>query len=271
MTRWLVGLVLVASTLAHARDIPPAPRWESYTYDQAMLIAPSDESRLNGLQLDALNRYNSPLVVVTIDSMAEYGESSIESLARRWFDSWNIGTFGLERGANQGMLLLVAVKDRRARIELGADWGHAWDAHAQKIMDSAIVPHFKRGDYSGGIVAGAEGLLEMAKQGPHSSPPGDFLDRIGSRYNKHSLLDGRFFMIVMGVGVLLILLGIFGPESTRKMLVITGIGLILFAAFTWAVLLVLLVLFGGRGRRGSGSSRGFSGGYSGGGGASGSW
>ena len=270
MTRWLVGLVIVASSLAHAREIPPAPRWESYTWDDAGLIGSADESRLHGLQLDALNRYNSPLVVVTIGSMSEYGESSIETLARRWFDQWNIGTLGLERGANQGMLLLVAVQDRRARIELGADWGHGWDAHAKTIMDDEIVPRFKKGDYPGGIVAGAEAMLEMAKKGPHSQPPGDFLNRVGSRYNSHSLLDGRFFMICMGVGVLLVLLGVFGPESSRKLLIITGIGLILFAAFTYAVLLVLFVLFGGRGR-GGGRSRGFSGGYSGGGGASGSW
>lgn len=203
----------------------------------------------------------------------DYGEKSIETLARRWFDTWNIGTLGLQRGANQGMLLLVAVRDRKARIELGADWGHDFDAHAKRVMDQQIVPRFKAGDYPGGILAGAEALLELAKQGPHSAPPGDFLERVGDRCNGYSILDPRMFMLVMGIGFALVLLGVFGPQSTRKLLVITGLCMIIFAAFSYVmfILLVLIASIFGKGRGGSGSGRGYSGGHSGGGGATGSW
>ena len=132
-TPWGLLLALWGGA-AGAASIPPAPSGEDYLQDTAGLINGADETRLRALQETSLRQYNSPLVVVTIARVADYGESSIEALATRWFDAWHIGTLGLERGANQGMLLLVAVEDRRARIELGADWGHSWDGATQQIF-----------------------------------------------------------------------------------------------------------------------------------------
>jgi hypothetical protein len=81
---------------------------------------------------------------------------TIEEFARRWFNSWGIGTLNAPSGAraNRGMLLLVSVGDRKARIELGADWGRGANGYSQSVMAASIIPAFKRGDYSGGIAAG---------------------------------------------------------------------------------------------------------------------
>lgn len=270
MTRSLALTVLLAATASWALGIPAPPAGEDYLLDDAGLVSASDEAHLRALQQQALTQYNSPLVVVTISKVSDYGEPSVEALARRWFDAWQIGTLGLEQGANQGILLLVAVDDRRARIELGADWGHDWDEHAQRIMDGTIVPAFKKGQYSRGIVDGAEALLEMAKTGPHSHPPGDFLERKVRPLCKYSLLDPKPFLLMMGLGLALVLLGVFGKTGSSGLLIGAGVALILFAAFSYIVIVLLLLIFGRRGRSGGGGG-GFSGGFSGGGGASGSW
>lgn len=267
----VLPVVLLLALPAWAKDIPPAPAGEVYTLDEAGLVSSSDELHLSSLQRTALDTYNTPIVVVTISRVSDYGEASVEALATRWFNTWTIGTLGLEQGANQGVLLLVAVEDRRARIELGADWGHDWDGFTQQIMDGTIVPRFKSGNYSAGIVGGVESLLEMAKQGPHSHPPGDFLEQKVRPMCKYSLLDPMPFLAMMGLGLALILLGAFGKTSHSGLLIGVGVGLIVFAAFTYVVIVLLLAIFGRRGRGGGGGGRGFSGGFSGGGGASGSW
>ena len=264
-----VVAALLLGAVAAAEPIPPRPTTDQFLWDYAGLIVRSDEAAIAGLQTDAFNRYNSPLVVVTIGRAADYGEPTVEALARRWFDTWQIGTLGLEGGANQGMLLLVAVQDRRARIELGADWGHDWDDHAKRIMDGTIIPKFRTGDYSGGIAAGVRELHAMAKLGKNSRPPGDFLDRKVKPLCKYSLLDPTPFLVMMGLGLVVTILGVY--PRFNAWVFFSGIGLMLFAAFSYVVLVLLFLVFGrGRGGRSSGGG-GYSGGFSGGGGASGSW
>lgn len=266
-----VGVVLAAA-LAWGGEIPLRPTGDEYTLDQAGLLTRDDEVAVAGYQLEALRQYNSPIVVVTVSRAADYGEASVEALATRWFNQWQIGTLGLQGGANQGILLLVAVQDRRARIELGADWGHDWDSHAARIMDGTIVPRFKSGDYSGGIVAGVRELHAMAKLGKNSHPPGNFLEDRVRPLCKYSVLDPLPFLVLMGIGLLLTLLGIF--PRFNKWIFFTGVALMIFAALSWVVIAIAAVALRGRGRGsswGGGGGGGFSGGSSGGGGASGSW
>ncbi len=257
-----------------AQPIPPPPPGDDYLLDAAGLITPGDEAQVRAAQRAALNQSNSPIVVVTVSSASDYGEPNIDALATRWFNTWGIGTLGLQGGANQGILLLVGVQDRHARIELGGDWGHDWDAHAQQIMNGTIVPKFKAGDFSRGITDGVGKLAEMAKLGPHSHPPGDFLERRVRPMCKYSVLDPTQFLGLAGLGLALLLLGIFGRTNVSGLLIGAGLGLIVFAAFTYALIIVLALAFGRRGRSGywgSGGGGGYSGGSSGGGGASGSW
>jgi uncharacterized membrane protein YgcG len=57
----------------------------------------------------------------------------------------------------------VSKNDRKARIELGTGWGREKDDLCRRIMDEYIVPKFKEGDFSGGIVLGVESLAKMAQ------------------------------------------------------------------------------------------------------------
>ena len=264
----------------------PAPPAEDYpTADYAELLDEAAEKKLHQVQLASYHEQNTPIVVVTINSMREYGPKdwSIERFGFTWFNKWEIGKRGGEGELiNRGILLLVSVGDRKARIELGADWGRDWDRHCSVIMNTRIVPRFKKGDFAGGIEAGVQALAEMA-----GTPPGQAAPRSSSgRSYRSSRSSGQglptlptgLVIVCVIVGIALIGLSFKYPKN-QKGLLIAGVVLIAAGLLTYIVVLALFLFVGGRGRGGGGGGGwsgggggGFSsGGFSGGGGASGSW
>lgn len=280
---------LLCAFLAVAGEIPPPPANNAFVSDFAALITPEVHQRITDAQQIAFEKYNTPIIVVTIPRMSDYGAEgvSIEDFARGWFNKWRIGTLDAkEQGANKGILLLVSSGDRKARIELGADWGRDWDGHCNQIMESEIIPKFKQGKFSEGIAIGVEKLSEMAAKGPASSPPpADLIRRIDNKLKENPNVEmARSFnpyptwvgilMMVAGAGC--IVASFFFPDQ-RKALLITGI-VLLVAGFSFILILIALAAFAksrgggsGGGSFGGYSGGGFSGGFSGGGGASGSW
>ena len=87
--------------------------------DEADLLHAAEQQRIEELCGKLLKEEHIPIVVVTIPSLAKYDASNIESYARGLFHNWGIGS----QAHNYGVLLLVSVGDRKARIELGAAWG----------------------------------------------------------------------------------------------------------------------------------------------------
>ncbi|WP_169978077.1 TPM domain-containing protein [Tautonia rosea] len=303
------ALVLAALLIAPATaaDIPPVPAENGvgqFTHDYANVLDEQARARIAEAQRAAFEQHDTPIIVVTITAMAAYNhQGPIDPLAREWFDAWQIGTLNRPGGgANTGILVLVSLGDRRARIELGADWGRRWDDFSQRVMDTEMIPRFKQGDYRAGIVSAVASLSEMAAIGPNGSPPKPRLgQRIGGEFRHLSQTNGLPLMLIgglLGLGTLVLALGIVAPqlgfpENTRKWLIFGGLGLIAAAFFSWLVLIAAIVILairhapssgdsswrgGGHYRGGSGgggggsfSGGGFSGGSSGGGGASGGW
>lgn len=271
---------------------PPAPAGQEFVSDFAHLLKPADAAKIGPLQQVAFEKHGVPIIVVTVASMNSYGfNGEIETFAREWFDRWRIGTTDKEGGANNGVLLIVSLVDRKARIELGGDWGRDWDDHCQDIMAGSIIPRFKKGDYSGGLLAGVEELAKMAEQGPKAAPqPPGVLKKIATKSKAgEPLWEGS--KIPVGIGIAMVGLGIalligsfFVPGEGRMLMQVVGIVLIILPiAMYVGLVLILALLQGGRaglrqgwrvrsvGGGGSYSGGGFSGGSSGGGGATGSW
>lgn len=290
--RWLV--LLIAMLLigaapewveAQELDLPPIPEDAYFIQDHAGVVPHGVRGEIGRLQQEAFERYDTPIIVVTIGSMAEYGGAGmdIEWFARHWFNHWEIGKRDAEGElVNRGMLLLVSVGDRKARIELGAEWGTAWDGQAQRIMDQAIVPAFKRGDYGQGALAGTMGLRDMAERGPDAPPSfelGDLMDRMQDKPMPTTPLPlwGIVAVGALGVGLLVASFFVSDPQH-RKWLLISGVVLIVSALLLWIVAVLISVFLRSRWGGGGGAGGGFSsgggfggGGFSGGGGATGSW
>jgi uncharacterized protein len=219
------------------------------------MIPQDDQKKIRALCDELLTKKATPIIVVTIDAMAQHGGAGmrIETFARLLFDQWEIGIERLGQTTwNTGILLLVSKGDRKARIELGAGWRRDKDDVCRQIMDDLIIPHFKGGDFSAGIVAGVEALDKMAR--------GLELPKRRRPWWHYALIVG-FFVLLIWTVVSLIRRGSSGWAW-------------LFWAAAFALIGYLLYTFltRGRGSMGGGYSGGsFGGGFSGGGGATGSW
>jgi uncharacterized protein len=230
------------------------PGEREFVLDTANMISDADKQKIKQVADKLLTDKAAPIIVVTIDSMAKHGGAGlrIETFARLLFDQWGIGPAKLgDTQWNYGMLLLVSKQDRKARIELGAGWKREKDAVAQKIMDDMIIPAFKRGDFSGGIVAGVEGLDKMARDLELPKRP---------RPTSHYIIGAVFVGLLVFTVISLIRRGA------------SGWAWLMWAAVFGVVGMLLYHLATSRSSGGGGFSGGsFGGGSSGGGGASGSW
>lgn len=300
----VMALLLVAGSARAAQEIPAPPADGSLIADHANLLSFVGKTTVEGSQKKALREHDTPIVVVTIRRMADYDvkAAGIEAFAKTWFDRWGIGTLNARGGgSNKGILLLVSERDRKARIKLGADWGHDWDYQARKIMDESIVPKFRAGNFDDGIDRGVAALAEMAASGPSGgAPSAGWRERVeGSPTVKKasalSALGPLPFSALLLVGLGLIGAS-FAVTTERRTLLLAGVGLLVAAAFTYVAIAVIGVIalryagqhgllsnlggsdhWGSSSRSSSSSGRsgggggGFGGGSSGGGGATGSW
>ena len=167
---------LCGSTTAEAQVITiDKPGDREFVVDKADLINATDEQTIRGIADRLLTDTASPIIVVTIESMAKSntrGINSIETFAKTLFEQWGIGHLTVNgRPSNTGMLLLVSRDDRKARIELGIGWPYDKEYATQQIMNNVIVPSFRRGDFSGGIVSAVKALDQMARGASATAPP----------------------------------------------------------------------------------------------------
>ena len=274
-----VVVACFAANLFGQMKFPKTPKPGQLVQDYAGIISDEDNKAIREIQFKTFEQFDTPIVVVTISSKAEFkaeGEG-IERVAHELFDRWQIGK-RIEDGKliNQGILLLVSVGDRKARIELGADWGHRWDNRCDEIMQRSIVKRFKKGDYSGGILEGVKKLAAMAESDPKSSPSLSLFENMDEPLNQVSPIPKLWAYLGIGIGILVMLLALAVPEW-RVPLIGTGLAIIALVIFLkvilWAIAIFIALLTKGD-SSGSGWSGGggfSSGGFSGGGGATGSW
>ncbi len=146
-----VALWLVAGSAAE----PTFPELTGRVVDDAQLLGPDVEEELTD-ELKALeDKSSDQLVVVTLPSLQGY---TIEDYGYQLGRHWGIGTAKL----NNGVLLIVAPNEHKVRIEVGYGLeGTLTDALSKIIIDNAILPKFRAGDYAGGIKDGVRDIIKV--------------------------------------------------------------------------------------------------------------
>jgi uncharacterized protein len=165
---WLFGLALCLALALNgavrAQDVLPVPALSARVVDVAKLLGETERVALEQ-KLAEFEAQAGPQIVVLL--VASTLPEDIASYAQRVGDSWKIG----RRSIGDGILLLVARDDRKVRIEVAkALEGAVPDLAARQIIDRAITPAFKRGDYAGGLNAGVDGLIARVR-GEHLPAP----------------------------------------------------------------------------------------------------
>ena len=150
-------LLLLVAAPAAAQDFPALT---GRVVDAASIIPDADEAAL-AQKLEAVEKASSrQLVVATGPSLGGY---PIEDYGYQLGRKWGIG----QKGANNGIILLVAPNDRKVRIEVGYGLEPIMtDALSGDIISGQILPAFKKGDFPGGINAGADAIIAQLQAPP---------------------------------------------------------------------------------------------------------
>ena len=157
LERWLglitagVSLLLTLSASAEVA-VPPL---QARVTDLTGTLSASQVQTLDS-QLRAFERAKgSQIAVLMLPSTAP---ETIEQYSIRVAEAWKIGRARVD----DGVILLVAKDDRKLRIEVGRGLeGAIPDALAKRIVSEIIAPHFKSGDFFGGIAAGTDALMKL--------------------------------------------------------------------------------------------------------------
>ncbi|MET0277369.1 MAG: TPM domain-containing protein, partial [Pseudorhodoplanes sp.] len=150
----MLALVVAAAT-AVAQSSLTFPELTGRVVDQAGILDAAARDKLEKLSADLEAKSTDQLVVVTLKSLQG---TSIEDYGYQLGRKWQIG----QKDKNNGVLLIVAPNERKVRIETGYGLeGTLTDALGSFIIQQAILPRFRAGDFAGGVMRGAEDIVNV--------------------------------------------------------------------------------------------------------------
>jgi uncharacterized protein len=160
--RWLLAALFalaavpaLAAQNALDAGMPPFPALTGPVVDEAHLLPPDVLSQLSQKLAAYADANGTQVVVVTLPTL---NGQSIEYYGYQLGRHWGIG----QKGKNNGVLLIVDAGEKQMRIEVGYGLeGTLTDAQSILIIHDVIAPHFRHGDFAGGITAGTDAILSV--------------------------------------------------------------------------------------------------------------
>ena len=170
---YLAAATFFLTTSASALDVPPLT---GRVVDLAHVL-PNPAIESLSTRLAAHEAQSSNQVAALIIPSLE-GES-LEEFSHRVATTWKLG----QKGTDNGVLLLVAIGERKVRIEVGYGLeGVLTDIRSAQIIRNEIVPRFRAGDIPGGVIAGVNAILKTIEgtyQASEKAAPRQESDVIG--------------------------------------------------------------------------------------------
>jgi len=232
----LALLGLLAGPVQAQLEPQPVPPLLGRVMDRTATLSAAQTEALERKLADFEREAGSQLVILIVASSQP---EDIAAYAQRVGDSWKIG----RRGVGDGLLLVVAKNDRKVRIEVAkALEGAVPDLAARQIIQNAISPAFKAGDYAGGLNLAVD-QLQARIRGEALAPPTEAPGAAGSMAREFEGLDVPALGALMFFGVPVLgglLTGIFGRKFGS---LLTG-GATAGLAWWWAASLLLAGLAG---------------------------
>jgi uncharacterized protein len=277
MRRWLLLCLFCLLPFMVAAAVPAeiaVPPLKARVTDLTGTLTAEQQAALEARLADFEAKKGSQIAVLMVPTTQP---EDIAQYSMRVVEAWKLG----RKGVDDGALLLVAKNDRKMRIEVGYGLeGVLPDAIAKRIVADVMAPHFRQGDFYGGIAVGVDRMIAVVE--------GEALPEPRQRAARGRSVENFIPVVLIGalvVGALLrAVLGKFVGGALNGGLVglviwLLGGGLIF--ALALALMAFMMTLGGGRGFPGGFGTGGFgglggggfsgSGGGFGGGGASGDW
>jgi uncharacterized membrane protein YgcG len=137
------------------KDTSNFPDYNGYVNDYTGTLSAEWKIKTENLVRTVREETSCEIAVAIID---ELGSSTIEEYAAGLFTKWGIG----KKDKDNGVLLLVALKDRQLRIEVGYGLeAIITDLSAKDIIDDVITPRFKNSDYDSGVYNGVVAIANI--------------------------------------------------------------------------------------------------------------
>jgi uncharacterized protein len=199
----LLWLALLPAT-GRAAEPVSLPALNARVTDLTATLDATQRGRLEA-QLAAIDRAGKAQVAVLLLPTTQ--PETIEQFGIRLAEAWKVG----RKGADNGLIIIVAKNDRKMRIEVGYGLeGPVPDAIAKRIIAERMAPAFKQGDFFGGLRAAVEGL-EQALGGTLAGAP----EQPSQPSPRNSTPSGHDFPVwgfalVIGAVVLHAILGLIG-------------------------------------------------------------
>jgi uncharacterized protein len=153
---YILFFVFLFSSISYAQyEIPSKPKKQTSVYDYAKVLSKKNAAYLEEKLLRYSDSTSTQIVIITINSTK--GEN-INFLAANWGEEWGIG----QKGKDNGIILLLAKNDRKVAIGTGRGTeGRLTDLMSKRIIESRIIPEFKKGNYYSGLDRGTDGIFEV--------------------------------------------------------------------------------------------------------------
>ena len=227
------------------------PKLKDHINDYAGILSQQEKLALERTLISAESKTSSQIVLLTVPSLK--GES-LEDFSMKVVETWKIG----QKEFDNGILLLIAMKERKIRIEVGYGLEHIiTDAKAGFIIRNLMLNDFRKGNFFAGISASVQAISGLITKDFEITPEQLAKYKRQEQHGKPAQIPVGFIIFII-----MILLSMFGKKGKGRR---GGI-------LPW-ILLGSLLGGSGRGSSGFGGFGGFSGGGGGfgGGGASGGW
>lgn len=221
----LLGLVVVPTSAALAQSVQAVPALSARVIDQTGTLR-AEQLRAIESRLQAFEQAKGTQIVVLM--VPTTAPEDIVDYTQRVADAWKIG----RKEVGDGLLVIIAKNDRALRIATSKTLeGAVPDLAARQVIDRAMTPRFREGDFAGGIEAGLDQLMALVRGEKLPEP----------QAASQSTIDGSgwvgllalFFFVVPPVARLL---GLLIGRKAAALLIGTGVG-----ALVWLVSASVLI------------------------------